>query len=183
MTDEVGQRLGAIILPDGADGIRPTFYVLRDGAVEFREDGSAVSQDWDLFAAIVNVVRAHYAEKRAGSRLVGAAVAHGAEEIPDMYEPDYEPAEDRRAQPPQRRAPPRQQARPAPRQQRRDDDARREDDVPCERCGGPTRTDGKRFRSPKSGRMRMKYECRGDCESNREKNDGSYWPYATWVDA
>src|SRR3990167_6712008 len=111
MTDEVGQRLGAIILPDGADGIRPTFYVLRDGAVEFREDGSAVSQDWDLFAAIVNVVRAHYAEKRAGSRLVGAAVAHGAEEIPDMDEPEYEPAEGRRAQPPQRRAPPRQQAR------------------------------------------------------------------------
>ena len=164
MTDE-SARIGAIILPDEG-GIRPTFYVLRDGNLEYDEAGVMKSADWGVFEEHLYIVRGVYAERTTGSALVGAAVRHGAREIPELPGTDGpEPGPQQRQQPP-----------PRPQQRQRDAS------VTCERCGGATRG-GNAVRSKKGPGMRRPYECLTGCEGDSQRRDGSYYPYTTWADA
>lgn len=112
------------------------------------------------------------------SPLARAAVQNGAQEIPDLPDEDGYEREPVSDEPPPRRPAARAPVRrPAQRQQGRQQHG---GGVPCERCGGVTR-EGK-VRQTQRG-PRRPYDCMEGCEGDRQRDDGTYYPYTTWVNA
>ena len=173
MSNQDRDCIGAILLPDEG-GIKPTFYVLRDGKITFGADGELESADWRLFNELLGVVREHYAQKGG---LEAAARAHGAVDIPDMDGTEYNDPAPQRQQP---RQPVRQPQRPPQRQQAPQRPPQGET-IWCDRCNQPMRAG--RVMQGQYGPRRA-YDCTSGCFGDKiNSKTGQPFPYTTWVDA